>query len=673
MGKPRVAIVLLRKRFHFVYQLQALLGEYIDFISYSLEEGIHSYINCDLALVPSQEVAGIVKKYLMPQTELLVVRRTISKSAWTKLSQIPSNTKVLVVNTYWEMAIQTIAVLYELGLYQLELIPFNNNQPENYREIRYAITPNEQEYVPDYIEHTIDIGTRLVDVSTIFDILHKLNLVNQVTKQLLYSHMKEMVPISPGFVNLFYRFYDTKEDFEQLLDMIDYVVLTFDIDHRVKIYNKHAVTFFPQIQSLLDQPLENLFTEISTQEIYEAKELKDAVFTLHGTYYVINKSPILKNGQSSGGILTIRQCESIQNQNIKIYEAMASKGYVAKYTFSNILGNHQAIRKAIFLAQKAARTDSDIMIEAESGTGKELFAQAIHNYSERRKGPFVAFNCAALSGSLLESELFGYDEGAFTGASRRGKRGLFEMATKGTIFLDEISEISIETQVKLLRVLQERELIRVGGTKIIPIDIRVIAATNQNLYQMVEEKKFRMDLYFRLNVFNLRIPPLRERKSDISYLIKRFLHEKKVKVDFPQETMQILFAHQWAGNIRELRNCIEYMVSMGEGFGVENLPMHILNHFHQQQKKEERIVEKIGQTDEIKTILTLLYEAQKQQKYIGRKELADKLLGENIFLSEQSVRTILKKLSEQGMVCIQQGRAGTKITERGKLFLTSEN
>ncbi|WP_110955248.1 sigma 54-interacting transcriptional regulator [Anaerosinus massiliensis] len=671
MGKPRVAIVLLRKRFHFVYQLQALLGKYIDFISYSLEEGIDSYINCDLALVPSYEVAGIVKRYLMPQTELLVVRRTISKSAWDKLSQIPPNTKVLVVNTYWEMSTQTVAVLYELGLYQLELIPFNNNQPENYRDIRYAITPNERESVPGYIEHAIDIGTRPVDVSTIFDILHKLNLVNQVTKQLLYAHMKEMVPMSPGFVNLFYRFYDTKEDFEQLLDMIDDVVLTFDIEQHVKIYNQQAVKFFSHILHLADQPLENLFAKISAKEICEVEEVKDAVVILQGTYYVVNKSPILKNGRIHGGILTIRPCDSIQNQNTKIHEAMVSQGYIAKYTFANILGTHQAIQQAITFAQKAARTESDILIEAESGTGKELFAQAIHNYSTRRKGPFVAFNCAALSGSLLESELFGYEEGAFTGASRRGKRGLFEMANQGTIFLDEISEVSTETQVKLLRVLQERELIRVGGTKIIPIDIRVIAATNQNLYQLVEEKKFRMDLYFRLNVFNLRIPPLRERKSDISYLIKAFLREKNVRVDFPQETMQILLAHQWAGNIRELRNCIEYMVSMDEGFEPQNLPGHILRGIQRHRDQEERFLRESNPGEEGECILKILFEAQRQCRYIGRKEISAQLKEQDIFLSEQSVRTALKKLNAQGLVCILKGRAGTKITEKGKRFFKS--
>jgi transcriptional regulator with PAS, ATPase and Fis domain len=210
-----------------------------------------------------------------------------------------------------------------------------------------------------------------------------------------------------------------------------------------------------------------------------------------------------------------------------------------------------------------AATDATILLEGESGTGKELFAQGIHGTSGRKKGPFVPVNCAAIPESLLESELFGYEEGAFTGAKRQGKAGFFEMAHKGTLFLDEVSELPLPIQTRLLRVLQEREIVRVGGARVIPVDVRIVCATNRNLALWTESGNFRQDLYYRLNVLPLTIPPLRERKEDIRLLAAGFLRDKlPADLPFPgeeafAEIAQALEAHDWPGNVRELRNTME--------------------------------------------------------------------------------------------------------------------
>ncbi|MCX7821615.1 MAG: sigma-54 dependent transcriptional regulator [Brevinematales bacterium] len=244
----------------------------------------------------------------------------------------------------------------------------------------------------------------------------------------------------------------------------------------------------------------------------------------------------------------------------KVLESLVDE----KYNFDNIIGNSKAFQEVLKMVKQVAPTDATVLISGESGTGKEVIANAIHLNSRRAKNPIVKVHCAALPETLLESELFGHEKGAFTGAISR-KRGRFELADSGTIFLDEIGEISQSVQVKLLRVLQEHEFERVGGEETIKVDIRVITATNRDLKQLVEEGKFREDLYYRLNIINIHIPPLRERKEDIPLLIDYFLkfynkkHGKNIQ-GIKGDALIILQNYRWPGNVRELQNLIENLV-----------------------------------------------------------------------------------------------------------------
>lgn len=240
--------------------------------------------------------------------------------------------------------------------------------------------------------------------------------------------------------------------------------------------------------------------------------------------------------------------------------------YNQKYNFSKIIGEDDNFVKIIEYAKKIADSSSTVLIMGESGTGKELFAQSIHNYSSRNSSPLIAINCGAIPEQLIESELFGYEEGAFTGAKKGGNPGKFELANGGTILLDEIGEMPLDMQVKLLRVLEEGFITRLGGKKIIPVDIRIIASTNKNLEEEVESGKFRKDLYYRLNVLPLYVPPLRERKSDIRILTNYFmnkiskdLHKNKINID--EEDLLLMEKYDWPGNIRELQNIIELMIN----------------------------------------------------------------------------------------------------------------
>lgn len=238
-----------------------------------------------------------------------------------------------------------------------------------------------------------------------------------------------------------------------------------------------------------------------------------------------------------------------------------------KYSLDGILGTSKAMTALKQKMQLVAATDSTILITGESGTGKELFARAIHEESHRKNGPFVAINCGAIPENLLESELFGYEEGAFTGASRGGKPGKFELANGGTIFLDEIGDMPMHLQVKLLRVLQEVKIERIGGVKPVWIDVRIIAATNCNLEEMIEKKEFRSDLFYRLSVIPFYIPPLRERKEDLILLLHHFLDKYnlilgKQITGFTQEVQRKMLAYPWQGNVRELENAVEYAVNI---------------------------------------------------------------------------------------------------------------
>lgn len=288
-------------------------------------------------------------------------------------------------------------------------------------------------------------------------------------------------------------------------------------------------------------------------------------------FYFVNLYPIYRDGVLLGGLSVVtflddayrarEELEAMEARSKQVLHRI-NKANGARYTFDDIVAESPAGAQTKALAETIAATDATVLLESESGTGKELYAQAIHNASLRREGVFVAINCANFNPNMLESELFGYVEGAFTGAKKGGKLGLFEAAAGGTLFLDEISEMDLGLQAKLLRVLQERRIRPVGGVKEIDVDVRVIAACNASLPDYVDQGKFRKDLYYRLNTFPIHIPPLRERTGDIPALAAAILDQLSHKLRRPftltDEAVRLLQAHSWPGNVRELRNVLEF-------------------------------------------------------------------------------------------------------------------
>jgi len=282
--------------------------------------------------------------------------------------------------------------------------------------------------------------------------------------------------------------------------------------------------------------------------------------------FVSNHIPIKVGGEIIGGVSTFKDVPNVMNAENEIRRSLA-KGLVAKYRIHDIIHESQSMKYAIRKAKRFSSSDATILITGETGTGKEIFAHSIHALSPRHHGPFISINCAALPEQLLESELFGYQEGAFTGAIRGGKTGLFELAHKGTIFLDEIGTTTWSLQSRLLRVLQEKEVMRIGGDRIVPVDVRVIAASNQDLSAEVKKRQFREDLFFRISVLNIKIPPLRERIEDIPLLVKELMRRVDVRnklnpIDIPDCYLAKLKGYHWPGNVRQLENFIESLLLM---------------------------------------------------------------------------------------------------------------
>lgn len=388
------------------------------------------------------------------------------------------------------------------------------------------------------------------------------------------------------------------ERYEMIFNYTHDAIIAVDEDGKIVVLNEEAEKIIkhvpkPYVGKTIDEILLNTnMKKVLARGKRELNQLMD----INGTMVSANRIPIVVEGEVMGAVATFQDVKALQASEQKIRFKLHEKGLVAKYHFEDIIGKSEKISDIISLAKKFARSDATILLQGETGTGKELFAQSIHNASLRTRGPFVAINCGALPKNLLEAELFGYEEGAFTGAVRGGKPGLFEMAHGGTVFLDEIGEMPLETQVQLLRVLQEKEIRRIGSDRVIPVNIRVITATHRNLRQDIYEGKFREDLFYRLNVLNIVIPSLKERQEDVP-LIGMDIYTgyagktKKEEQEFVESLLQKLKGYEWPGNVRELHNLIErvhVLLSQGEEFSfIEQYIFSYLSIPQPEMKKED--------------------------------------------------------------------------------------
>lgn len=354
--------------------------------------------------------------------------------------------------------------------------------------------------------------------------------------------------------------------FAAVLDYVHDGIITVDCQSKITSINMRAQQIFNvSTPQAVGQKIGTIWPGLSLSQLIRTRQEEvNTLLQVKGLKVICNKVPIIVNSKLNGALVTFQEISKIQQTEAHIRKEIYNKGHIAKKTFADVWGTSGNTTQAVALAKEFAATNSNILIVGETGTGKEVFAQSIHNHSPRHTGPFVAVNCAALPAQLLESELFGYVSGAFTGANKEGKPGLFELAHGGTIFLDEIAEMDYVNQSRLLRVLQERSVMRLGSDRIIAVDVRVIAATNKNLKELIRDNKFREDLFFRLNVLKLELPPLRERHQDIQIMAEAFVSKfasagRTLKIG--NQAMKTLESYSWPGNVRELQNTIERLMA----------------------------------------------------------------------------------------------------------------
>ncbi|SHJ95473.1 sigma 54-interacting transcriptional regulator [Desulforamulus aeronauticus] len=384
------------------------------------------------------------------------------------------------------------------------------------------------------------------------------------------------------FHNLALKLCETEARINAVVETVDEAICIVDSNDIVVTWNSRAEELYGiKDQDIIGQPVHKFFSNLVVTKVNKDwQEIRSLPHQpLEGTHVLINATPVRLGPKVIGGVTAEKNVTEIVQLNHKLNQASAQVQRLEneiheisssnKNPFATIKGHNKRLVELINMARKAAVTNAVVLLRGESGTGKELFAKAIHDASSRVAKKFCVINCAAIPPSLFESEMFGYESGAFTGADRKGKAGIFEMADGGTLFLDEIGELPLDMQVKLLRVLQDGIFFRVGGSTPLKVDVRIIAATNRSLEEMMANATFREDLYYRLNVVSLEIPPLRERREDLPELVYLFLQEfsqlyhKQISKLEPG-VMATFLAYSWPGNIRQLKNIIERMVILTE-------------------------------------------------------------------------------------------------------------
>ncbi|WP_131086952.1 sigma-54 interaction domain-containing protein, partial [Clostridioides difficile] len=456
----------------------------------------------------------------------------------------------------------------------------------------------------------------------------------------LVKYSEEIISLDTGIKDKYKELFLKIEELDTILNLSKDGILFTSKDGEINTYNSKVKDILDINEDIYGKYIEDIFVD-SLKVLLSEKEILDKVVVFNKKYINVNKK--------------IKKLE--QNLTKKLRE----KGQIAKYTFKDIKTNSPKMFECIDLAKKVSKSDLSILIRGESGTGKELIAQSIHNNSNRKNQPFIAVNCAAVPENLLESQLFGYDKGTFTGGLKDGKQGLFELANNGTIFLDEIGDMPLELQTKLLRVLQEKQIMPVGSHNVINIDVRIISATNKNLEQMIDNSQFREDLYYRLNTIPINIPPLRERKEDILIIMEDLINKKLV---ITPEAKKLIQNYMWKGNIRELQNVTSYLNIMCEDIVLEkDLPPNLRS----SDNKNTSLKLKYSKND-ILNILEILILNKESDVGIGRGLILKALLDKNLQITEGKIKKIFEYLKKEERIICSSGRYGSKITQKGEDF-----
>lgn len=655
--------------------LQDVLGGYIHITNYytnEFEPG--QQIDADVYILCYEESLSDLLGHIDDFTKVVVMKRNIKQQYLQPVIDLPAGTSVLVVNDSRESILQTMYMIYELGVSHIKLIPFEPliSQSNGYESIDTAIVTEMSEHlVPPYIKNVLNIHNRDISFETFRKVISVLGLNNAHIHAALLRKIRDELDTGADYINSFLSNFLKDSMLDNVINEPSRLIVLLDKKNKVHFINDAAYSIFG-IECGETFPEKDMLPSRLCGQL----SFKDELIKFRDINYMAEKTDISLMGESVGSCLILQNENDLREKEDSMNRMLRQTGFYARYTFSDIIHRSAPMRTCIDMAKKAALSDYTILIRGESGTGKELLAQSIHNHSARKKYPFVAVNCAAIPENLLESELFGYEEGSFTGASKGGKPGLFEHARRGTIFLDEIGDISPNLQTRLLRVIQEKQIMRVGSGKIVDIDARIIAATNADLEKKVANGDFREDLFFRLNVIPLSIAPLRQRRDDILPLLKVFLGRQFGMLSPSDRNM--LMNYGWPGNVRELENAAQYFRTMVQ------IPDYIRHTYDSSLVVDIPKENKISfdafiapppprGDDELRiAILAAVGQNSGPFSGIGRGQLMEKLSEEGILIGEGILKRHLAELKQDGLIFSGSGRSGSRITEKGKELLKNK-
>ncbi len=659
--------------------IKEVFGDYVKVNRYYIDQFSNdTHINEDLILIMAGSRAIKIREYVQNPENIIIARRTFLKQGMSQIYRIPEGEDVLVVNDNIETTLESVASLYNIGIKHVNLIPYESGK--DFSDILYAISPSEMDLIPDYIHKTFDLEDRVVDISTMLLIMSRLGVDNKDVQQSLYQYYQKIFTANETVTDNYSSLLTRTEELDFMLDLSHDAIVLTDPEGRILIHNKKFNQMFNVSGSVVDQYFHDVVNQTNIRQYYPTDYINDLI-SFNNRHLNIEKRNIVHFNKDKRMYFSFQEVTYIKKLEQNLSQKLRKKGQIAKYTFSDIVTQSKSIRDIIAKSRRIAQTDLTVLITGESGTGKEVLAQAIHNASARSQQPFIAINGSAIPENLLESELFGYASGSFTGALKEGKKGLFELANNGTIFLDEVGDMPMHLQAKLLRVLQERQITPIGSDRIIDIDVRVIAATHKNPMSLIEQGKFRSDLFYRLNVFPIELPPLRKRIDDILPLLSTFTEHQYILTPACQK---VIMSYRWPGNIRELHNVANYIstVELSEIADVGALPQYIIEQASSHVLDASTSILALNDADAISAVtdLDVALRVLKSIQFLntlgktaGRKHLIELLEKHHFDMTENTLKKVLSVLQQLDFIIVKRGRSGSFITPHGQQFLDTHS
>ena len=664
-------------------EVRDLFGEYAEVVGYSVRDGSAAGVlpRADLFAISTDAYGSAEEeaRHVPIDSQIMSIEVTFYWETLKKLFEIPQGTKVLFVNVTSNMAREAITQLSSLGVNHLQFIPYYPGAVLE-EPVDIAVTPGESRFVPSSVKTVIDCDHRPCSYGMMVEIALRLGLEYLPETESFMNYAKVVASNHYSFDLMYAKSRRQESQMHILAESLDEGLIGVNETGDIFVCNKKACQIARISEELtMGKKGEEVFPYIPFYQVLrEKKAVPEKIIRLFGTDISLAVVPVVRKENCIGAFAMLQKFNEQESRQNALRRQMMQKGHYARYTLDDVIGISTAITETKNILRKMAATDSPVLLMGETGTGKELMAHALHQASRRADGPFIAINVAAMPENLLESELFGYEEGAFTGAKKGGRPGLFEFAHQGTLFLDEVEGMSLSMQVKLLRVLQEGEIMRVGGGSIIRVDVRIVAATNESLEEKIQDGSFRKDLYYRLNALTVEIPPLRKRGDDIFLLLDYFMRKMGGDFTLSEGVKAFLRRHPWPGNIRELQNAVEYFNYLAKPvIGLSDLPPTMtrfvddgsddgegeVNDNAADDKEADMAYQ--AAVDKKQFVLNQLALAWKEGKTAGREKILEAAKKDHISMTQKQVRGLLDELAKEGLIQVGRGRGGSKITEKG--------